>query len=218
MLLCLVERSGASLSVFNFVKEAGTLLIIAGAAGFVKLFEQFLLLGGKIAGDFNGDFDVLIAPTLSLQMLYAFFLQFEDVTGLGAGMNLVADLAVQGRYDDLVTKGSLRKGDGNFAPDIVAFPLEDFVLFDVDVDVLFNEVNEKNINMQYKLKNDGKYLLGSVDNYETIAGKVIGNITIPANGYESYVLDWKWVDSSNDAEVGFDVNSFYKLSIKVATK
>ena len=90
--------------------------------------------------------------------------------------------------------------------------------FDVDVDVLFNEVNEKNINMQYKLKNDGKYLLGSVDNYETIAGKVIGNITIPANGYESYVLDWKWVDSSNDAEVGFDVNSFYKLSIKVATK
>ena len=135
MLLCLVERSGASLSVFNFVKEAGTLLIIAGAAGFVKLFEQFLLLGGKIAGDFNGDFDVLIAPTLSLQMLYAFFLQFEDVTGLGAGMNLVADLAVQGRYDDLVTKGSLRKGDGNFAPDIVAFPLEDFVLFDVDVNI-----------------------------------------------------------------------------------
>jgi len=90
--------------------------------------------------------------------------------------------------------------------------------FDVDVDVLFNEVNEKNINMQYKLKNDGKYLLGSVDNYETIVGKVISNITIPANGYESYVLDWKWVDSSNDAEVGFDVNSFYKLSIKVATK
>ena len=80
------------------------------------------------------------------------------------------------------------------------------------------EVNEKNINMQYKLKYDGNYQLGSVDNYETIAGKVIGNITIPANGYESYVLDWKWVDSSNDAEVGFDVNSFYKLSIKVATK
>lgn len=88
--------------------------------------------------------------------------------------------------------------------------------FDVVVDIVFNETNNKNINMQYKLKNDGNYLLGSLDNYETIAGKVIKGVEIPANSYKSYVLDWKWVDSSNDAAVGFDINSTYGLSITVA--
>ena len=69
--------------------------------------------------------------------------------------------------------------------------------------------------MQYKLKNDGEFLLGSIDNYVSIKDKVIQNVELPANSYKSYVLDWKWLDSSNDAEVGFDANSIYKLSIVI---
>ena len=85
--------------------------------------------------------------------------------------------------------------------------------FDITVDIAFSEVNYKNINMQYKLKNDGKYLLGSENSYEKIKGRKIEDIWIPKEGQKQYTLDWKWVDSNNDAEVGFDVNSFYKLSI-----
>lgn len=90
--------------------------------------------------------------------------------------------------------------------------------FDVMVDIVFDEVNEKNVNMQYKLKNDGNYLLGSVDNYETIRNKVIKSVNLPAKDYKSYVLDWKWVDGNNDAEVGFDVSATYKLSIIIKAK
>ena len=87
--------------------------------------------------------------------------------------------------------------------------------FDIVADIVFKETNAKNINMQYKLKNDGEFLLGSTDNYVSIKDKVVQNVELPANSYKSYVLDWKWLDSSNDAEVGFDANSIYKLSIVI---
>ena len=87
--------------------------------------------------------------------------------------------------------------------------------FDIVADIVFKETNAKNINMQYKLKNDGEFLLGSTDNYVPIKDRVIQNVELPANSYKSYILDWKWLDSSNDAEVGFDANSIYKLSIAI---
>ena len=87
--------------------------------------------------------------------------------------------------------------------------------FDIVTDIVFKETNAKNINMQYKLKNDGEFLLGSTDNYVSIKDRVIQNVELPANSYKSYILDWKWLDSSNDAEVGFDANSIYKLSIAI---
>lgn len=99
-----------------------------------------------------------------------------------------------------------------------AFAIRNKNDFDIVVDILLNEANNNNINMQYKLKNDNNYLLGAPDKYEAINGRVISDVEIPANGYKSYILDWKWVDSSNDAMVGFDINSLYKLSIMVGVK
>ena len=96
-----------------------------------------------------------------------------------------------------------------------AFIIKNNNNFDLMIDIAFNETNYKDINMQFKLKNEDKYLLGSERNYEKISGKKIEDIWLPANGQKEYVLDWKWIDSNNDAEVGFDIYSFYKLSIIV---
>lgn len=90
--------------------------------------------------------------------------------------------------------------------------------FDISANIIFNETNDKKINMQYKLRNEGDYIMGSIKNYEPIGGKRIEGVELPAHGYKSYILDWKWIDSSNDAAIGFDVSSFYKLSITVAAK
>lgn len=87
--------------------------------------------------------------------------------------------------------------------------------FDVTIDISFEEVNDKNINMQYKLRNNGNYLLGSENNYETIKDKKITNIKLSAKSQKKYILDWKWIDSHNDTEIGLDVTSNYKLSIKI---
>jgi len=87
--------------------------------------------------------------------------------------------------------------------------------FDVVIDITFEEENDKNINMNYKLKNNGNYLIGSEDNYETIKNKKITQIKLPAKSQKSYILDWKWIDSENDTQIGFDMNSTYKLSISI---
>ena len=90
--------------------------------------------------------------------------------------------------------------------------------FDIIVDIIFEEINESHINMNYKLTNNSAYLLGTKDNYESITNKRISNINIPAKNQKSYILYWKWIDSDNDTEVGFNNTSNYKLSISIGVK
>lgn len=97
-----------------------------------------------------------------------------------------------------------------------AFVIRNNNSFDVVVDINFIEDNPKNINLQYKLRNKGNYLIGSNDNYTKLNGnKKITNIKLPAKSQLAYILDWKWVDSNNDTEIGFDITSKYKLSILI---
>ena len=87
--------------------------------------------------------------------------------------------------------------------------------FDVVVDIDFIEENEKNINMNYKLRSKGKYLFGNATDYAKFNNFRLEKVTIPAKSQIPYILDWKWVDSDNDTIIGFDYGSNYKLSIKI---
>lgn len=87
--------------------------------------------------------------------------------------------------------------------------------FDMVIDMKFVEENEKDINMKFKVKSQGKYLIGSEDKYDEIKDKTIEQIKIPAKSQISYILDWKWIDSDNDTQIGFDIGSTYKLSINI---
>ena len=109
-------------------------------------------------------------------------------------------------YDSIIAPGSKNS---------YAFVIRNNNYFDVVVDINFIEDNAKSINMHYKLSSKGKYLIGNADNYVKFSNYKIENITIPAKGQIPYVLDWKWVDSVNDTEIGFDITSSYKLTIQV---
>ena len=87
--------------------------------------------------------------------------------------------------------------------------------FDVIVDITGEEVNPYNINMKYKLKHQGNYILGNGNNYVNAKDLKVTSVHIKAHDQKSYILDWKWVDSINDTEIGFDVNSNYKLKMSV---
>lgn len=87
--------------------------------------------------------------------------------------------------------------------------------FDVVYDISFKEQNSKNINMKYKLTHNDSYLIGQENKYESIANKKITSVELPAKSQKAYILYWKWVDSNHDTQVGFDINSKYKLSIIV---
>ena len=87
--------------------------------------------------------------------------------------------------------------------------------FDVVFDIIFKEINNRNINMSYKLRSNGNYIIGTEKAYELINNKKISQVGLPAKSQKSYVLDWKWIDSDNDTQIGFDIDSTYKLSIQI---
>lgn len=78
---------------------------------------------------------------------------------------------------------------------------------------IFEEENEKNINLVYKIKLDGQYLNGE-DQWKRIEDIKMENIRIDKNATCS--LMWYWEDSENDTEIGLSSEEVkYKLKLKI---
>ena len=87
--------------------------------------------------------------------------------------------------------------------------------FNIRYDLDLNEDNKYNINMKYRLKLNGVYVAGNNDKWLTYDELKQQNIELAANTYDVYTLDWKWVEGNNDTEVGTNINSNYKLELKI---
>ena len=109
-------------------------------------------------------------------------------------------------YEEIIAPGSTNS---------YVFVIRNNNNFDIIVDIDFIEKNLEKINMQYKLKSNGKYLIGDENTYLKFKNYKLEQIKIPAKSQIPYVLDWKWVDSNNDTEIGFDTSSDYKLSMQI---
>ncbi len=96
----------------------------------------------------------------------------------------------------------------------------DFVIknnndFPVLVDISMKEVNPYSINMEYKLRSENSFLAGSSFKYVSVKKLSQKNIYLKAHSSKLYSLDWKWIDSDNDTEIGEAVNANYKLLVYV---
>ena len=78
--------------------------------------------------------------------------------------------------------------------------------------IKFVEDNPYNINMKYKLKKNGTYI---VDNYVSASDLNVIDVVIDVNKNDKYDLEWKWVSSDNDTEVGRVGNANYELKIEI---
>ena len=87
--------------------------------------------------------------------------------------------------------------------------------FDIVVDFDIVEENNYDINMKYKLRSKGTYLVENENTYEDVSKLNQQNITIKAKESISYILDWKWIDSENDTEIGETIDTNYKLTINI---
>lgn len=76
------------------------------------------------------------------------------------------------------------------------------------------ENNEYNINMKYRLKLNGKYIIGNSATWVTADEIKENEVTLADKSYNVYTLEWKWFESENDTEVGIAVNAYYKLNIE----
>ena len=87
--------------------------------------------------------------------------------------------------------------------------------FNIKYDLDLLEDNKYNINMKYRLKLNGVYVAGNDDKWLTYDELKQENIALAANTYDVYTLDWKWFEGSNDTEVGTNINSNYKLDLRI---
>ena len=81
----------------------------------------------------------------------------------------------------------------------------------------FIETNSDLINMKFKLKKNGEYIIGDFLNWGDISEKIINGSFLEANSYDVYLLEWKWFDGENDVKAGFN-QSNYKLNIDIKAK
>ena len=96
----------------------------------------------------------------------------------------------------------------------------DFVIknnndFPVLVDISMKEVNPYSISMEYKLRSENFFLAGSSFKYVSVKKLSQKNIYLKAHSSKLYSLDWKWIDSDNDTEIGEAVDANYKLLVYV---
>lgn len=88
-----------------------------------------------------------------------------------------------------------------------------------DFNVIYNldmiEINDYNINMKYRLKLNGNYVVGNDNEYVSVDELNQYNIALANYTYDVYTLDWKWLEGSNDTEVGTNIKANYQLNLKI---
>lgn len=77
---------------------------------------------------------------------------------------------------------------------------------------VFNEINEKNINMVYKIKINGQYI-NNEDQWKKINEFKIEDLKIEDNATCSLI--WRWEDAPNDTQIGESSDANYKLNITI---
>lgn len=77
------------------------------------------------------------------------------------------------------------------------------------------ETNPYNINMMYKLKKNGSYIAGDKSNWVDVDELNTTLSSLHPKDTDSYLLEWKWVSSSNDNDIGKSNDAQYALKIKI---
>ena len=90
--------------------------------------------------------------------------------------------------------------------------------YNVKYSIDFDEENESNINMRYRLKKDGAYVVGNDTTWVRYNDLDLENITLNSSNDHIYYLEWKWFSSDNDTAIGANSSSKYKLNIVISAE
>ena len=77
------------------------------------------------------------------------------------------------------------------------------------------ENSEYPINLKYRLRRNGKYIIGNDSTWIKASELVTDYKILNGNTYDAYELDWKWFDDDyNDTIAGENMTSEYTLEIR----
>lgn len=110
---------------------------------------------------------------------------------------------------------SIYNVDGIIAPEsenTYEFIVKNSTAYNIKYEIKFNETNLYDINMKYKLKKNGVYV---IDHYVSASELNIADQLLSVDSKDVYHLEWKWISSSNDNSVGTNPNASYGLQIEV---
>ena len=113
-----------------------------------------------------------------------------------------------------IFKDSMYVAPGMIAPEsenTYKFVVKNGTSESIKYNIDFVENNPSNINMKYKLKKNGEYIISEYVSYDELN---LSNMVITSGVSDTYLLEWKWVSSSNDNEIGKN-GATYGLQINV---
>ena len=79
--------------------------------------------------------------------------------------------------------------------------------------IKMTEISEYNINLKYRLKRNGLYIIGDVNNYVNAEELETTYYELNQNKFDDYELDWKWFDDDLDNLAGSKALE-YNLNIR----
>lgn len=88
------------------------------------------------------------------------------------------------------------------------------VVYSID----FNEDNQYNVNLLYKLKMNGNYISGDENTWVNSSKLNLKDKVLDAEYMDSFYLEWKWVDTDHDTIAGTTPGAKYTLNVNVESK
>ena len=77
------------------------------------------------------------------------------------------------------------------------------------------EITEYKVNLKYRLKKNGEYVVGSSSHWVSASDLKTAMARINSGVSDKYTLDWKWFDDDvNDTIAGKSMTDTYKLNIR----
>ena len=99
------------------------------------------------------------------------------------------------------------------------FRVNNTTLKAINYSVNFEENTEYAINLRYRLKREGNYVVGGENEWVSASELDSAMKYLPSNGVDNYTLDWEWPYEGGtddaDTEAGENMTSEYTLGIKI---
>ena len=180
---------------------------------YVKLTYIVKVLTGHCSksADFNTSFsnidfsqlglsdDILkiIGPNPDVNRLKAYISVFERLADM-ASMEVFGPLSKLDYEEKLQIKDYLEDRVSTYLTSINTYQ-ETYLGIVFEIDEAGREDNKDKVNIKYRLKENGKYIIGEDDwvYYDQI---VLENIILNSKEADSYQLEWMWVSENNELE------------------
>ena len=85
----------------------------------------------------------------------------------------------------------------------------------VNYSIMFDEHNQYNANIKYKLKRNNEYISGDIDSWVYYDELDFSDKILNSNNKDSYTLEWEWVSNDNDTAVGRIRGATYSIDVLI---